>query len=112
MLNNRDPPKAQHNFELRISRMVFQQGARMPRQGWDATADDALTAIIASTPSHLRWAPSSGKSTKSIRWFVQMRKMKIISFIDNVTVIRKILDHLGLSLSSGTDPPVVIRRRR
>ena len=31
--------------------------------------------------------------------------MKIVAFIEDTAVIRKILDHLGMSLSSGTDPP-------
>lgn len=88
----------------------YSNKARGCRAKAGAAANDkspAASNVPPPTPARLRWAALIRK-VYEVDPLVCPKcggEMKIIAFIDDAAVIRKILDHLGISLSSGTDPP-------
>jgi len=76
---------------------------------------DPASAITSSsatngppTPARLRWAAMLRKVYEVDPLLCPKcgAEMKIVAFIDDADVIRKILGHLGISSSSGLDPPL------
>jgi len=63
--------------------------------------------IAPPTPAKLRWAALIRKIYEVDPLLCPKcgAEMKIVAFIDDPPVIRKILGHLGISSSSGLDPP-------
>ncbi len=112
------------DFLAQVTQHIPDRGQHIIRYaGWysnKARGCRAKAARASDSAGNKDTQPSAPVTPAKLRWAALIRKiyevdplvcpkcggeMKILAFIDDVAVIRKILDHLGLSLSSGTDPP-------